>query len=192
MIVQENKLTENLSIFNELEIAELLTHFERKKIKKKTCLLSAGKTAREVYILITGCIRLFYVKDGKDISAYFFTENNFAGAYDSFISQKPSRHSIETLEDCEILSISHKPFLELFDKFPKMNEFMRRVLEERFVSLHDLFTSQILDSTEQRYLKLKKERPDLINRIPQHQLATFLGMTPVSLSRIKNRILKKK
>ena len=63
MIVQENKLTENLSIFNELEIAELLTHFERKKIKKKTCLLSAGKTAREVYILITGCIRLFYVKD---------------------------------------------------------------------------------------------------------------------------------
>ncbi len=192
MIVQENKLTENLSIFNELEIAELLTHFERKKIKKKTCLLSAGKTAREVYILITGCIRLFYVKDGKDISAYFFTENNFAGAYDSFISQKPSRHSIETLEDCEILSISHKTFLELFDKFPKMNEFMRRVLEERFVSLHDLFTSQILDSTEQRYLKLKKERPDLINRIPQHQLATFLGMTPVSLSRIKNRILKKK
>ena len=192
MIVQENKLTENLSIFNELEIAEILTHFERKKIKKKTCLLSAGKTAREVYILITGCIRLFYVKDGKDISAYFFTENNFAGAYDSFISQKPSRHSIETLEDCEILSISHKTFLELFDKFPKMNEFMRRVLEERFVSLHDLFTSQILDSTEQRYLKLKKERPDLINRIPQHQLATFLGMTPVSLSRIKNRILKKK
>jgi len=192
MIVQENKLTENLSIFNELEIAELLTHFERKKIKNKTCLLSAGKTAREVYILITGCIRLFYVKDGKDISAYFFTENNFAGAYDSFISQKPSRHSIETLEDCEILSISHKTFLELFDKFPKMNEFMRRVLEERFVSLHDLFTSQILDSTEQRYLKLKKERPDLINRIPQHQLATFLGMTPVSLSRIKNRILKKK
>ena len=155
-------------------------------------MLSAGKTAREVYILITGCIRLFYVKDGKDISAYFFTENNFAGAYDSFISQKPSRHSIETLEDCEILSISHKTFLELFDKFPKMNEFMRRVLEERFVSLHDLFTSQILDSTEQRYLKLKKERPDLINRIPQHQLATFLGMTPVSLSRIKNRILKKK
>lgn len=192
MLVQENKLTETLSIFNELEIAELLTHFERKKIKKKTCLLSAGKTAREVYILITGCIRLFYVKDGKDISAYFFTENNFAGAYDSFISQKPSRHSIETLEDCEILSISHKTFLELFDKFPKMNEFMRRVLEERFVSLHDLFTSQILDSTEQRYLKLKKERPDLINRIPQHQLATFLGMTPVSLSRIKNRILKKK
>ena len=192
MLVQENKLTETLSIFNELEIAELLTHFERKKIKKKTCLLSAGKIAREVYILITGCIRLFYVKDGKDISAYFFTENNFAGAYDSFISQTPSRHSIETLEDCEILFISYKTFQSLFDKFPKMNEFMRRVLEERFVSLHDLFTSQILDSPEQRYLKLQKERPDLINRIPQHQLATFLGMTPVSLSRIKNRILKKK
>jgi len=165
--------------------------FDSRTIKKKTNLLTAGKTAKEVYFLKSGCIRLFYEKNGEDISAYFFTEKMFAGAYDSFISQKPSRHSIETIEDCELLSISYKDFQQLLKSKPKLNELVRKILEERFVALHDLFTSQILDSPEERYVKLQKDRPDLINRIPQHQIATYLGVTPVSLSRIRNRIVKK-
>jgi CRP-like cAMP-binding protein len=177
--------------FTDFELGIVLKHFENKTIKKKTNILKAGKIAKEVYFILSGCIRLFYEKDGEDISAYFFTEKMFAGAYDSFISQKPSRHSIETLEECQVLSISNKALEELFIEFPKMNEFVRKVLEERFISLHELFTSQILDSPEERYLNLQRERPDLLNRIPQHQIATFLGITPVSLSRIRNRITKK-
>jgi CRP-like cAMP-binding protein len=177
--------------FTDSDLGSVLKHFETKSIKKKTNILEAGTTAKEVYFILNGCIRLFYKKDGEDISAYFFTEKMFAGAYDSFISQKPSRHSIETLEDCEVLAISYKALQELFIEFPKMNEFVRKVLEERFVSLHELFTSQILDSPEERYLKLLKERPDIIQRIPQHQIATFLGITPVSLSRIRNRVTKR-
>ena len=177
--------------FTDSDLGIVLKHFETKSIKKKTNILEAGTTAKEVYFILNGCIRLFYKKDGEDISAYFFTEKMFAGAYDSFISQKPSRHSIETLEDCQVLAISYKALQELFIEFPKMNEFVRKVLEERFVSLHELFTSQILDSPEERYLKLLKERPDIIQRIPQHQIATFLGITPVSLSRIRNRVTKK-
>jgi CRP-like cAMP-binding protein len=177
--------------FTDSDLGIVLKHFETKSIKKKTNILEAGTTAKEVYFILNGCIRLFYEKDGEDISAYFFTEKMFAGAYDSFISQKPSRHSIETLEDCQVLAISYKALQELFIEFPKMNEFVRKVLEERFVSLHELFTSQILDSPEERYLNLLKERPDIIQRIPQHQIATFLGITPVSLSRIRNRVTKK-
>ena len=177
--------------FTDSDLGSVLKHFETKSIKKKTKILEAGTTAKEVYFILNGCIRLFYNKDGEDISAYFFTEKMFAGAYDSFISQKPSRHSIETLEDCQVLAISYKALQELFFEFPKMNEFVRKVLEERFVSLHELFTSQILDSPEERYLNLLKERPDIIQRIPQHQIATFLGITPVSLSRIRKRVTKK-
>lgn len=177
--------------FTDSELGIVLKHFETKSIKKKSNLLEAGATAKEVYFILNGCIRLFYEKDGEDISAYFFTEKMFAGAYDSFISQKPSRHSIETLEDCEVLAISYKALQQLFIEFPKMNEFVRKVLEERFVALHELFTAQILDSPEERYLNLQRERPDLLNRIPQHQIATFLGITPVSLSRIRNRVKKK-
>ena len=158
--------------FTDIELSIVLKHFETKNIKKKTNLLKSGTTAKEIYFIVTGCIRLFYEKDGKDISAYFFTEKMFAGAYGSFISQKPSRHSIEALEDCHVLSISYKTFQKLFIEFPKMNEFVRKVPEER-------------------YLNLQKERPDLLQRIPQHQIATFLGITPVSQSRIRNRVTKK-
>lgn len=186
-----NNSIKQMTGFTDSELDIVFKHFETKSIKKKTNLLQAGTTAKEVYLILTGCIRLFYGKDGEDISAYFFTEKMFAGAYDSFISQKPSRHSIEALEDCKVLSISYKTFQKLFIEFPKMNEFVRKVLEERFVSLHELFTSQILDSPEERYLNLQKERPDLLQRIPQHQIATFLGITPVSLSRIRNRVTKR-
>ncbi|MCX6153644.1 MAG: Crp/Fnr family transcriptional regulator [Candidatus Kapabacteria bacterium] len=168
-----------------------MKYFETKKIKKKSVLLHAGKVANEVYFIINGCIRLFCVKDGEELSTYFFTEKMFAGAYDSFISRKPSRHSIETLEDCQVLVLTYQALEELYAIFPKMNEFVRKSIEERFVILHDLFTSYILNGPEERYLNLQKERPDLLNRIPQHQIASFLGITPVSLSRIRNRLVKK-
>ena len=173
---------------NEIQIA--LSRFEEKKLKKKTTLLSAGQISQELYFIINGCMRLFYEKDGNDISAYFFTENMFAGAYDSFTSQQKSRHSIETIEDCHVLSINYKNLQQLYKDVPKMNEVARKILEERFFDLHKLYTSFILDSPEERYLNLIKERPELLQRIPQHQIASFLGVTPVSLSRIRNRVLK--
>ena len=177
--------------FTDSELEIVLKHFETVNLKKKTTLLLAGKTANEVYFIVSGCIRLFCEKDGKDLSTYFFTEKMFAGAYDSFISRKPSRHSIETLEDCQVLTLSYQALQELYVEFPKMNEFIRKAIEERFVVLHDLFTDYILNSPEERYLSLQKERPDLLNRIPQHQIASFLGITPVSLSRIRNRVARK-
>jgi CRP-like cAMP-binding protein len=182
---------QKLTGFTEQELHAILPYFDSIKIQKKTTILQAGKIANEVYFIIQGCMRLFYEKDGLDISAYFFTENMFAGAYDSFIAQQQSKHAIETVEECHVLVISYKAFHTLLSTFPKMNEFVRKILEERFVALHELFTAHILESPEERYLALQKERPDLLNRIPQHQIATFLGVTPVSLSRIRNRVMKK-
>jgi len=177
--------------FTHSELEVVLKHFEHKNLKKKTTLLHAGKTANEVYFIVNGCMRLFCEKDGEELSTYFFTEQMFAGSYSSFISRKPSQHSIETLEDCQVLTLSYQALQELYVVFPKMNEFIRKSIEERFVVVHDLFTSYILNSPEERYLSLLKDRPDLLNRIPQHQIASFLGITPVSLSRIRNRVSKK-
>ena len=173
------------------DLETFLKYFNKRSIKRKSNLLHADEIAKEVYFIQQGCLRLFYSKDGEDISAYFFTENMFAGAYDSFISQQPSRYSIEAIEDCLVLFISYEDFQQLFEKLPRMNEWVRKILEVRFVDLHNLFTSQILDTPEERYIRLQEERPDLLNRIPQHQLATHLGVTPVSLSRIRKRLVKK-
>ncbi len=177
--------------FSDSELEILIQYFKNKDFKKKIILLKEGTVSNEVYFVVKGCIRLFCEKNGEELSTYFFTENMFAGSYDSFISRKPSKVSIETLEDCEVLALSHKSLEELYSLFPKMNEFVRKSIEERFVVLHDLFISYILNSPEERYLTLQKDRPDLLNRIPQHQIASFLGITPVSLSRIRNRIAKK-
>jgi CRP-like cAMP-binding protein len=141
--------------------------------------------------LINGCIRLFCEKDGEELSTYFFTENMFAGSYDSFLARKPSKVAIETLEECEVLILTHESLESLYQVFPKMNEFIRKAIEQRFVLLHDLFISYLLNSPEERYLSLIKDRPELLQRIPQHQIASFIGITPVSLSRIRNRVAKK-
>ena len=186
------ELLKKTTRFTRTEITIILDSFEFSSIKKKTVLLKAGDVSGEIYFVTNGCLRLFYEKDGMDISAYFFTENMFAGAYDSFVSQKASRHSIEAFEDCEILRLSGTKLNKLYSKLPKMNEFMRKIIEARFFDLHDLFTSLILDSPEERYLNFLHYRLDLVNRIPQHHIATFLGITPESLSRIRKRIAKKK
>lgn len=186
-----SQILQQITGFSQSELFHFIGKTEYRSIPAKTILLRGNEVAHEVYFILRGCMRLYYEKEGEDVSAYFFTENMFAGAYVSFISQQPSRLFMETIEDCEVISISHVNFKKLFVEFPRMTELMMKILEERFVSIHELFTSHILDSPEERYLNLMKERPDLLNRIPQHHIATFLGITSVSLSRIRSRISKK-
>jgi CRP-like cAMP-binding protein len=177
--------------FDDSELEIIMPYFEMRKFKKKAILLDIGKVSNEVFYIIKGCIRLYCEKDGEELSTYFFTENMFAGSYDSFLSRKTSKVAIETLEECEVLVLTHEAQEKLYDIFPKMNEFIRKAIEQRFVLLHDLFISYLLNSPEERYLTLLNDRPDLLQRIPQHQIASFIGVTPVSLSRIRNRITKK-
>ena len=177
--------------FDNSELKIIMPYFEHKRFKKKTTLLDIGKVSNEVFYLIKGCIRLYCERDGEELSTYFFTENMFAGSYDSFLSRKPSKVAIEILEECKVLILTHKGQEKLYEIFPKMNEFIRKAIEQRFVLLHDLFISYLLNSPEERYLMLLKDRPELLQRFPQHQIASYLGVTPVSLSRIRNRVNKK-
>ena len=177
--------------FNDSELEIFMPYFETRMFKKKSILLDIGKISNEVFYIIKGCIRLYCEKDREELSTYFFTENMFAGSYDSFLSRRPSKVAIESLEECEVLVLSYEAQEDLYKVFPKMNEFIRKAIEQRFVLLHDLFISYLLNSPEERYITLLNDRPDLLQRIPQHQIASFLGITAVSLSRIRNRIAKK-
>ncbi len=185
------KIFSQFTDFKDSELELIMPYFEYKKFKKKATLLKVGEVSNEVYFIIIGCIRLYCEKDGEELSTYFFTEDMFAGSYDSFLSLKPSKVAIETLEECEVLVLTHDSLENLYKVFPKMNEFIRKAIEQRFVLLHDLFISYLLNSPEERYLILQKDRPELLQRVPQHQIASYLGITRVSLSRIKNRLLKK-
>ncbi|HNE28025.1 MAG: Crp/Fnr family transcriptional regulator [Saprospiraceae bacterium] len=177
--------------FTDGELDVVMEFFHQKNFKKKTTIIEIGEVANEVFFVVKGCLRLYCWKDGQELSTYFFTENTFAGTYDSFISRKPTRIAMEALEDSIVLALSYQSLETLYEVFPKMNEFVRKSIEQRFVVLHDLFTSYLLNSPEERYVKLLSESPELLHRIPQHQIASFLGVTPVSLSRIRNRVAKK-
>lgn len=163
-----------------------------REVPKKYPLLKIGAIAREVYFINKGCARLFYDKDGEEITGFFFLENMMLSGFESTLTMQPSIQGIETIEASELVVFPFAAFNQLHEEFPRFNIFTRKLLTERFVFAQKVVASLILDSPEERYLQLFQRQPELLNRVPQHMLATYLGITPVSLSRIRKRIFDHK
>jgi CRP-like cAMP-binding protein len=159
-------------------------------VPKKFRLVEEGKIARELYFINKGLVRLYYTKDGEEITGFIFREQLFASSYDSFLRETPSIQTLETLEDCELLVITKSTLEQLYTTLPKMHILTRKVAEQRFVNAQQILSSFILDSPEERYRKFAAENGDLLLRVPHHMIASFLGMTPVSMSRIRKRLLQ--
>lgn len=159
-----------------------------RSVPKKFMLVNVGDVSREAYFVNSGCARLFYRKDGEEVSANFVFENNFIASLESFLLQVPSRQAIETLEDCELVVLQKERLTELIKKHPRIESFSRAIAERAFIILQRRASSFILDSPEERYMKMLNEHPQISSRIPQHMIASYLGITPVSLSRIRKRI----
>jgi CRP-like cAMP-binding protein len=155
---------------------------------KKFQLVKEGEISREIYYIKKGIVRYFYNKDGEEITGFIFTENLFASSYESFLRQTPSIQVLETVEDCELLVINFESLQKLYADVPKINVLTRVIAEQRFLNAQQILSSFILDTPEERYLKFSIRYPEILQRVPQHIIASFLGITPVSLSRIRNRI----
>ncbi len=162
--------------------------FTYRSVPKKFFLLQVGQVSREAYFINKGAARLLFVKDGEEISANFMFENGFIASLESFLLQAPSRQAIETIEDCDLLVLSKSKLDELTKSNPRFNSFSRAIAEMAFVMLQRRASSFILDSPEERYQNMLKEKPEILERVPQHMIASYLGITPVSLSRIRKRI----
>ncbi|WP_194778129.1 Crp/Fnr family transcriptional regulator [Pararhodonellum marinum] len=174
------------------EKALLEEAFVFRQVPKKFKLVEEGQVATEIYFINQGLIRLYYTKDVEEITGYIFRENLFSSSYDSFLTGTPSQQTLECLEDCELLVISNNDLDELYKKMPSMHIFTRKMAEQRFINAQRILSSFILDSPEERYQKFERHNRDLLQRVPQHYIASFLGITPVSLSRIRKRLMEKK
>ena len=161
-----------------------------KSFKKGTVLLKEGELSDECYFILEGCIRIYYLVEGEEKTTEFYTELEGINPH-CVVDKKPSSYYIACVEDC-ILTVGN-PEMEaiMFEKFPKFEILFRKLTEELFVKQQINFDSFKTSSPEQRYLNLLQSRPDLIQRVPQHQLASFLGIIPQSLSRLRARILNK-
>lgn len=176
---------------NKQEEAHLKDSFSFLQVPKKFKLAEEGKVAKEIYFINRGLLRLFYCKEGEEITGFIFREGLFASSYDSFLREVPSIQTLETLEDADLLVISKNDLEVLYQKMPSMNILTRKVAEQRFVNAQLILSSFILDNPEERYRKFANENKDLLTRVPQHYIASFLGITPVSLSRIRKRLMTK-
>lgn len=161
-----------------------------KSYKKDTVLLKEGQCSDENYFVMKGCIRCYYVIDGEEKTTAFYTEAEPLVPL-STINRQPSEHYIACVEDSMLL-VSTPAIEKLsFEKFPRFESLCRIVSEERAGSNQASFDTFKVSSPEERYLHLLDTRPDLLQRVPQYQLASYLGITPQSLSRLRKRIVTK-
>lgn len=159
-------------------------------IKKGKILLKQGELTNQGYFVLKGCIRCYYSIEGDEKTTAFYTEMEGITPQ-CVIDNKPSKHYISSVEDSILIISNSEMEAEMFEKFPKF-ESLCRILSENIVSKQQIeFDNFKISSPEERYLTLVNKRPDLIQRVPQHQIASFLGIKPQSLSRIKKRILEK-
>lgn len=159
-------------------------------IKKGTILLEEGQYSKDGYFVLKGCLRTYYIIDGEEKTTEFYTEMEGITP-NCVLSKEASKYYIASTED-SIISISDPDMeAEVFEKFPKFEKLCRLLSEELLAKQQINFDDFKTSSPEQRYLNMLEKRPDLIHRLPQHQLASYLGMKPQSLSRLKARIHKK-
>jgi CRP-like cAMP-binding protein len=184
---------EPFAVFNEAEWIVFIQHLGFKIIKKKRYFIEPGETCNEVGFIVKGSVRFYHVKDGEEITGYFCLENDFVTSYKSFLTRQPGTHYIQALEDVELITISYKNMQLMFNNpmlAYKMERFGRLIAEHYLICYEDRMTSFIIKTPEERYLDLLASNRDIFQRIPQHYIANFLGITPVSLSRIRRRILE--
>jgi CRP-like cAMP-binding protein len=159
-------------------------------VKKGTVLLKEGQKSQESYFVLKGCIRVYYIKDGEEKTTAFYTELD-AFTPHCAINKAPSDYFLSCVEDSIVLVSTTDMSEEVNSKFPKF-EIMCRMLSEELLAKQQIdFDDFKTSSPEQRYLNLLQKRPDLIQRVPQHQLASYLGIKPQSLSRLRARIMEK-
>lgn len=160
----------------------------RVEFKKKTALLKAGNIETYLNFIEEGSIRLFIPKIENDITFGFCFKGQFMSAYDSFLTQQPSTYEVETLTDTVIWRLNIKDLQDIYNRTEIGNTIGRITAENLFLAKSKREQSLLNDSAEQRYLNLFKERPELIKEIPLKHLASYIGITPQALSRIRKRI----
>jgi len=160
-------------------------------VKKGAILLNEGQKSKDSYFVLKGCIRTYYVLDGEEKTTAFYTELE-ALTPTCVISKTPSDYYVSCVEDTILLISNTDMEAEINSKFPKFETMCRLFAEELLAKERIDFDEFKTSSPEQRYLNVLQKRPDLIQRVPQHQLASYLGIKPQSLSRLRARLLEKK
>lgn len=162
--------------------------FKEISVNSKTILLKEGEIPKNIFFVKKGCLRLGFNKNGKDVTFQFFFENEPVASIESLKKGAPSHCFIESIEPTELYVLKKKDFERIVAEVPQMKEAMFDLIYKRFSHYSRLFLSYIKNTPKERYIELLQTEPRLIQRVPQHYIASYLGITPVSLSRIRKKV----
>lgn len=179
------RLTEEESAF----FHSLLKH---RRVKKKTFLLQEGEVCDFEAFILKGCIRSYYLdQEGTETILHFAVEDWWISDLTSFAERTPSNLFIETLEDCELLSIGYTGKSALFEKIPVFERMFRLLVQRSLSVLQQRFYATVSQSAEERYLHFLDKYPQIVQRVPQHQIARYIGVSPEFLSKIRQTLQRK-
>jgi CRP-like cAMP-binding protein len=173
---------------SEDEIAALESCLSVRQIPKGGFLVRAGQVCQHVSFLNKGLARLYYTFDGKDISIGFVGAGQYTSEYESFLTRKPAAQNIGALTDVEAIDLSFDDMQRLYKQYPVFQEFGRKIAELLFIMLNQRNTALLALSPEDRYRDMIANNSQLLQEVPQYMLASFIGVTPEHLSRIRKKM----
>lgn len=163
---------------------------ETRKLNRGEILFHEGNACEFVGLTLKGCLRMFFLKDGKELTLFFHPERYPVGDYQNFRLRKPACFSCQAIEDSEVL-ILNRQVIHVLESAPDGQQLMRLIVEYLAFRLRDRLLSLYRDTPEQRYLHLLETEPYLLQRVSQHYIASYLGIEPESLSRLKRRVYQR-
>lgn len=169
------------------ELKEFSHFFKEQEIPAKTILLKEGQISRTMFFIEKGCLRTWINNDGKEITTQFFFEGDGVSSIESFRTNQPSLYSIESIEPCVLNTLSQKDFQFILESTPELRIKLEDHLFKRLFQSQQLLYSLLKNNPQKRYEELIEKYPHIVQRVPQHYIASYLGITSVSLSRIRNR-----
>lgn len=158
-----------------------------KRFLPKAILVKEGKVSDQIFFINKGCIRAFYNAEGREITLQFFFEGESVASLESFLYNVPSAINIETIENCEVCILEKAVFLQQTDADQAFKDWFYQTAIEKLIVHTGRLLSLLKNKPFDRYQQLLTEKPEILQRVPQHYIASYLGITPVSLSRIRNR-----
>ncbi len=174
---------------NEEDQQAIVDEIRIEEFKKGTVLFKQGDAPTKCYFILKGCVRQYAIdEDGREITSNFYTEEQAIAIFNHHKPDKSSDYTYTCIEDSAMVVGDLDMEKDMYDKHPQLETMTRRMIEENFSQVQEEFAAFIASSPEERFKTLQMKRPSLIDRVPQHQLASYLGITPESLSRIKKRI----
>ena len=182
----------NFPFLNAEETEILIENTVLREFEKGSTLLKEGSISKECYAVIRGCVREYYIKDGLEKTTAFYTEGQSVNSFSSYTNQVPSKHFLECSED-SLLTVGNQSLVDqMCERIPRLRKFINQEVQKDAGVLQERMAVFMTSSPEERFANLMENNPSLMNQVPQHQIASYLGVTPESLSRIKKRVYQKK